>query len=149
MATLPTVVLLHATVLSPCMCGGRRRQSPSPLFKLFHQAGHCCPDGLPSPRLHASCAGTFFFGWVFLLSLTFSIQDAATDPYNGTFAIIESVFTARYGSPNGSIAFMIIFFVASNFSGGRGAASCDCFARAAWGIGKRPSTTLAHCTEAC
>ena len=63
------------------------------------------------------CAGSFLCGWMFLLSLTFCIQDAAVDPYVGSFAIIEGVFNARYGSPNGALGFLVIMFVASNYCG--------------------------------
>lgn len=60
--------------------------------------------------------GSFICGWMFLLSLTFSIQDPA-DGVAGTYQIFKSVFAGRYGSYTGAAAFQIILFIASNFCG--------------------------------
>ncbi|GAB4816144.1 hypothetical protein N2152v2_003190 [Parachlorella kessleri] len=61
--------------------------------------------------------GSFICGWMFLISLTFSIQDVANTQLGGTFAIFKDCFTGRYGSPDRALSFMVIIFVAANFCG--------------------------------
>lgn len=68
--------------------------------------------------------GSFICGWMFLLSLTFSIQDPANitnpDTISGGYAtsqIFMDAFYARWGVTKPALAFMIILFVASNWCG--------------------------------
>ncbi|KAL6776977.1 AOC1 [Auxenochlorella protothecoides x Auxenochlorella symbiontica] len=69
--------------------------------------------------------GSFICGWMFLLSLTFSIQDPANitnpDTISGGYAtsqIFMDAFAARFnGNTKPALAFMLILFVASNWCG--------------------------------
>lgn len=77
----------------------------------------------PVGLIMAIC-GSFICGWMFLLSLTFSIQDPANivspDTISGGYAtsqIFMDAFYARWGVTRPANAFMIILFVASNWCG--------------------------------
>lgn len=60
--------------------------------------------------------GSFICGFMFLLSLTFSMQSPA-DGVVGSQQIFKSVFSSRYGSYKGAAIFQGIVFIASNFCG--------------------------------
>ncbi|KAL4426983.1 hypothetical protein ABPG77_009544 [Micractinium sp. CCAP 211/92] len=60
--------------------------------------------------------GSFICGWMFLLSLTFSMQSPA-DGVAGVQQIFMSVFSSRWGSFEGAASFQLIVFLASNLCG--------------------------------
>lgn len=68
--------------------------------------------------------GSFICGYMYLLSLTFSIQDPANiinpDTISGGFSVSQifiDAFEARWGKPQGALAFMLILLGASQFCG--------------------------------
>ena len=65
------------------------------------------PTPMPSGSRPAPATGSFICGWMFLISLTFCIQNPATAATEGTFGILQEVFAARYGSPNSALGFMV------------------------------------------
>lgn len=60
--------------------------------------------------------GSFICGWMFLLSLTFSMQSPA-DGVAGSQQIFMSAFSSRWGSFEGAASFQLIVFLASNLCG--------------------------------
>ena len=64
--------------------------------------------------------GSFICGWMFLLSLTFSMQvnDGVPDGIYGTYKILQGAFASRFnGDYRGAAGFQFILFIASNFCG--------------------------------